>query len=238
MVRAKEVLRAALKERNMDVTEFAARSGVSRNKFYITCNLRDSTTAKDFFRTLKELEIGSEYALKSTGEVLLRETGIVDVKELFSLIIAKEGISAREASRRCGFHDQRLTQAIMQRESITANELFSVLDVLDVSCTFFLNESGKRLRRYETHREIVTGNSDTIRFSTAVSKLLASSLYADGENEFGPDGKAIDLYIDKEGRYFIVEHNADPAIQKRIRTVPFHVAKAIIDMYEIPDDPV
>jgi len=229
MVNTKEIIFAALRERNLTLTKFARDRGLNELSMFFKASYRMSIPATQFFWLLEELEIDSKFYMKETGELLDVRSDHVDIREVLHAVMKSLGISMYEASRRCGYHEQLLTQKVQQRASIQAEQFLEAMDKLGVECRFFLRGTDIELKEEQTMEKVV-GNSDNIRFSTDKSKLLASS-FGTGEDRYGPDGKAFALYVDREGRYFVAEYNKDPNVPGRVRTVPIHAVRAILAMY-------
>ena len=71
---------------------------------------------------------------------------------------------------------------------------------------------------------------DRIIYDTASSDAIANNFYADGENEY-TDGKALELYMDKEGRYFFAEYSSWEGVKDRITPVNAEAAASFIEKY-------
>ena len=71
---------------------------------------------------------------------------------------------------------------------------------------------------------------DRVTYDTAASNAISNNFYADGVNEY-TDGKAMELYIDKEGRYFFAEYSNWEGGKDRISPVSAAEAAAFIEKY-------
>ena len=71
---------------------------------------------------------------------------------------------------------------------------------------------------------------DRVIYDTAASEAIANDFWADGENEYN-DGKALELYIDKENRYFFAEYSSWEGVKDRICPVSAEDAATFIEKY-------
>lgn len=238
MVRARDVFLTALELRDLTILDFAKANGLSSPNIRQKINGNETLRAAEFFYLLGLLDIDCEfYAHSANNESDVSDymhAKDVNVKDLFRKIIGERGVSAYELSRRFGLNEQSLTQKIVQRETIQANEFFNVLESIDVTVTFYDSKTGDVLLSRDKSRKDVSGMSDFRNYNTAKSVLVTSSYDTHG---FGPDGKGVDLYVDKEGYYFIVEYTEGEE-KGRIRAVPVHVANALIDEFGVRTNPV
>lgn len=157
-------------------------------------------------------------------------------KEIFAAALKARGLSQAQVARMSNMPEQSIGQKINVRESIRANEFFDLLEVIGVKAVFFIEETGEVLMKEPQHGRRVVGMSDGVIYDTKEGTLVASSFFADGVNEFGPDGKAQELYVDKEGRYFTAEYFKDETVKGRVRATPSDMATAFISKYGIPKD--
>lgn len=152
----------------------------------------------------------------------------VRAKEVLEAALAATGMNQSQLAKLIGTREQSLGQKVNIRESVRANEFFDMLEAMGIETQFVVKETGKMLFK-SAHRR-VKGMSDNTLFDTKEASFVATSFYADGVNEFGPDGKAQDMYIDSEGRYFVAEYTDDPA-KDRVKAVPVNMAEAFIKIY-------
>lgn len=131
---------------------------------------------------------------------------------------------------------QSIGQKINVRESVRADEFFDILNKMGIDIMFYVRKTGEVLMKDpKKHGRQVVGMSDGIMYNTNEGTLLASSFYADGVNEYGLDGKAQELYIDKKGRYFVAEYSNEETDKGRVRSVPEFMANAFIKQYGVDD---
>lgn len=156
-------------------------------------------------------------------------------KEIFAAALKATGMSQAEVARMTNQPPQSIGQKINVRESVRANEFFDILDAMGIDAFFSVRKTGEILMKEQRHGRHLFGVSDGVAYNTNDAELLASSFYADGTNEFGPDGRAQELYMDRKGRYFTAEYSNNEGERDRVRSVPANVAAAIIKQYGIAE---
>ena len=159
-------------------------------------------------------------------------------KEVFAAALKATHLSQAQVAKMTGMPEQSVGQKVNVRESVRANEFFDMLDAMGVDILFYIRETGEVLMKDPQHGRRVVGMSDGIIYDTDEAEILASSFYADGENEFGPDGRAQELYVDRENRYFMAEYSKNEAERDRVRSVPSNMATAFINQYGVTKTPV
>ena len=157
-------------------------------------------------------------------------------KEVFAAALKATGLSQAKLAKMAGMPEQSIGQKINVRESIRADEFFELLDIMGISIVFFVKSTGEALLKESQHGKRVVGMSDGVIYDTKESQIVASSFFADGVNEYGPDGKAQELYVDKEGRYFVAEYSDEEDVKDRVRSVPSNMAEAFLKLYGISKD--
>ena len=159
-------------------------------------------------------------------------------KEVFAAALKEVGMTQKEAANLSGTTELRIGQRINMRETIHADEFFHILDSIGIDTVFYVRKTGALLVKEPKHGKRVTGMSDHVKYDTDAAHLLASSFYADGEHEYGDDGKAQELYVDREGRFFVAEYSCNEDEPDRVRSVPINMAIAFIKQYGLPVKPV
>ena len=135
-----------------------------------------------------------------------------------------------EAAARVGWMPQQLNARLV-RNSMRADEFLNLLEGLGIEITLTVKETGEVVRTHIPGAgRRVKGMVDRIIYDTAASDALANNFYADGVNEY-TDGKALELYIDKEGRYFFAEYTNWEGGKDRISPVSARDAAAFIEKY-------
>lgn len=135
-----------------------------------------------------------------------------------------------EAAARVGWMPQQLSARLV-RNSMRADEFLNLLEGLGIEITLTVKETGEVVRTHIPGAgRRVKGMVDRIIYDTASSDALANNFYADGVNKY-TDGKALELYIDKEGRYFFAEYTNWEGGKDRISPVSARDAAAFIEKY-------
>ena len=153
------------------------------------------------------------------------------VKELFAAALKATGMTQAQVAKLAGMPEQSVGQMINVRESVRADLFLELLEVMGIDTLFYVKGTGRVLLKDNKNGRRVVGMSDGIVYDTKESQILASSFFADGKNEYGEDGKAQELYVDRENRYFFAEYSCNEGERDRIRSVPKNVATAFINQY-------
>lgn len=139
--------------------------------------------------------------------------------------------SMTKMGERIGWSQGQISQRMI-RDSIRANELFQLLDANGVDVKFFVRSNGEEIRICRRgHGWHLRGSSDGVRYDTEHADAVANNFFADGVNEFGPDGRALELYKDCEGRYFFAEYTKNEGERSRVKGTPKDVALAFIEKW-------
>lgn len=155
---------------------------------------------------------------------------IVKSKEALAAALKETGKTQAEAATKIGWAPQQLSARLM-RNSLRADEFLDLMDAIGVDVTLTVRETGEVVKAH------IAGAGRRVRkmvnkviYDTAASDALANNFYADGVNEYG-DGKAMELYIDREGRYFFAEYTNWEGAEDRITPVSASDAAAFIGKY-------
>lgn len=151
-------------------------------------------------------------------------------KELLAAALRDTGKTQAAAAAKVGWTPQQLSSRL-SRNSLRADELLELLEGLGIELTMTVKETGKVVRSHiQGAGRRVKGMVDRVTYDTASSDALANNFYADGVNEY-TDGKALELYIDREGRYFFAEYSSWDGVKDRITPVTPETAAAFIEKY-------
>lgn len=135
-----------------------------------------------------------------------------------------------EAAAKVGWMPQQLS-ARLARNSMRADEFLNLLEGLGIEITLTVKETGEVVHTHlRGAGRRVKAMVDRVIYDTAASDALANNFYADGVNEY-TDGKALELYVDKEGRYFFAEYTNWEGGKDRISPVSANDAAAFIEKY-------
>lgn len=151
-------------------------------------------------------------------------------REALSVALKGTGKTQAEAAVKMGWVPQQLSARLM-RGSMRADEFLQIMDAIGVDVILKVRDTDEVLR---TH---VAGAGRRVRamvnrviYDTEAADALANNFYADGVNEYN-DGKAMELYIDREGRYFFAEYTNWEGAKDRITPVVASDAAAFIERY-------
>ena len=151
-------------------------------------------------------------------------------KEVLAAVLKATGKTQAEAATNVGWVPQQLS-ARLTRNSLRADELLDLLEGIGIELTMTVKETGKVVRSHiQGAGRRVKAMVDRVTYDTASSDALANNFYADGVNEY-TDGKALELYIDREGRYFFAEYSSWDGVKDRITPVTPETAAAFIEKY-------
>ena len=151
-------------------------------------------------------------------------------KEVIAAALKATGHTQAEAAAKMGRVGQQLSARLM-RNSMRADELLKFMDVLGIDVTFTVRETGEILKAHIAGAgRRVRGMVNKVIYDTESADALANNFYADGVNEY-MDGKAMELYVDKEGRYFFAEYTSWEGAKDRITPVSSNDAAAFIEKY-------
>ena len=151
-------------------------------------------------------------------------------KELVQTALRQVRISQAEAAARVGWIPQQLSSRLV-RGSLNADEFLNVLDKIDVDFVMINRKTGKEIRKIATGEgRRVKRMVDGVTYDTSYSEALANNFFADGKNKYN-DGRARELYIDSEGRYFFAEYSENNGTKDRINPVSASDAAEFLERY-------
>lgn len=151
-------------------------------------------------------------------------------RELLAAALKESGKTQAEAAKSVNWVPQQLSSRLV-RNSLRADEFLALLEGIGVELTLTVKDTGKTVKTHIAGAgQRVKAMVDRVIYDTAESDALANNFYEDGENKF-TDGEALELYIDKEGRYFFAEYYEDETKKSRITPVAAKVAAAFIREY-------
>lgn len=151
-------------------------------------------------------------------------------KEILTAALKATGKTQAEAAKAVGWSPQQLS-ARLARNSLRADELLNLLDNIGVDVHLISRQTGEAVTLHISGAgRRVKSMVDRVIYDTAASDAIANNFYADGKNEY-TDGKALELYIDKKGRYFFAEYSNWEGAKDRITPVSANDAAAFIKKY-------
>lgn len=154
----------------------------------------------------------------------------MNAKDMLLAALRETKTTQAEAATKVGWMPQQLSQRIV-RNSIRADDFLSLLEAIGIEVTLTVRDTGNTVRVYvKGAGRRVKAMVDRVTYDTAASNAISNNFYADGVNEY-TDGKAMELYIDKEGRYFFAEYSNWEGGKDRISPVSAAEAAAFIEKY-------
>lgn len=154
----------------------------------------------------------------------------MNAKDMLLAALRETKTTQAEAATKVGWMPQQLSQRIV-RNSIRADDFLSLLEAIGIEVTLTVRDTGNPVRVYvKGAGRRVKAMVDRVTYDTAASNAISNNFYADGVNEY-TDGKAMELYIDKEGRYFFAEYSNWEGGKDRISPVSAAEAAAFIEKY-------
>lgn len=161
-------------------------------------------------------------ALDGGGTMTSREAIVAGLKAT--------GTTQAEAATKIGWSAQQLSGRLM-RNSMRADEFLEFMDAIGVDVSFTVRESGAALKTHTPGAgRRVRAMVDKVKYDTEAASALANNFYADGVNEYH-DGKAMELYVDDQGRYFFAEYTNWEGAKDRITPVTGRDAATFIERY-------
>lgn len=151
-------------------------------------------------------------------------------KEILNAALFENDTTQAFAAELIGWTPQQLSQR-MVRNSLRADEFLAILEALDVDVKLTSRKTGAEIKPFiQGAGRRAKGMADRVIYDTAYADALSNSFYANGVNKYS-EGKASELYIDREGRYFIVEYTEDVNEKDKIRAVGADIAASFIELH-------
>lgn len=151
-------------------------------------------------------------------------------KEALAVALKGTGKTQAEAAAKLGWVPQQLS-ARLSRNSLRADEFLELMDAIGVDVILKVRETGAELKAHIVGAgRRVRAMANRVIYDTEAADALANNFYADGVNEYN-DGKAMELYVDREGRYFFAEYTNWEGAKDRITPVTANDAAAFIKRY-------
>lgn len=156
--------------------------------------------------------------------------GSMTSREAIIAALKATGTTQAEGAARLGWSAQQLSGRLM-RNSMRADEFLEFMDAIGIDVSFVVRESGAALKTHIAGAgRRVRAMVDKVKYDTEAASALANNFFADGKNEY-TDGKAMELYVDDQGRYFFAEYTNWEGAKDRITPVSGRDAAAFINKY-------
>lgn len=151
-------------------------------------------------------------------------------KDVISAALKEIGISQAEGAKRIDWSPQQLCNKVVAG-TLRADDFLRLMDAIGVDVEFKVRDTGNVIkpRRPGAGRRVRCMVNKVI-YDTAASDAVANNFYADGVNEY-TDGRARELYVDKEGRYFFAEYSTWEGQKDLIIPVGAAEAAAFVEKY-------
>lgn len=151
-------------------------------------------------------------------------------KEALSAALKATGKTQAEAAIGIGWAPQQLSARLV-RNSMRADEFLALMNAIGVDVNLTVRDTGEQIKAHIAGAgRRVRAMVNRVIYDTEAADALANNFYADGVNEY-TDGKAMELYIDREGRYFFAEYTNWEGAKDRITPVTADDAAAFIQKY-------
>jgi hypothetical protein len=151
-------------------------------------------------------------------------------KEALAAALKETGKTQAEAAVKMGWVPQQLSARLV-RNSLRADEFLELMDAIGIDVVLTVRDTGAVLKSHIAGAgRRVRGMVNRVIYDTEAADALANNFYADGVNEY-VDGKAMELYLDREGRYFFAEYTNWEGAKDRITPVTANDAAAFIERY-------
>lgn len=181
---------------------------------------------------MSDFEIGVDNINDSVYDECSNANGGVSMpaKEMIAAALKATGNTQAEAAARVGWVPQQFS-ARMSRNSLRADEFLDILNGIGVEVKLVNRETGQEIKeRIPGAGRRVKRMVDHVLYDTAESNAIANNFYADGMNKYN-DGRARELYVDSEGRYFFAEYTENDGEKDRINPVSGTDAAEFIERY-------
>lgn len=151
-------------------------------------------------------------------------------KEILDVILKQTDNTQITAAEKANWTLPRL-RSKLSRNSLTAEDYLHILDSIGVDIVYINRETQEPInfRRKGAGRP-VKGQVNFVKYDTEKSEALANNFYADGVNEY-TDGKAMELYISSDGKYFFAEYSCLEGTKDRISPCSETDAAAFMKKY-------
>lgn len=225
---AREILSSALIK--VDKTQkYAAESiGMTAQKLWKVLTA-GTLKSDDFLRILDNIGVDVLIQDDDGNEVSANSVSF-ETSEFLRSQLDKTHISKAKASRTLNVNVNALKQRL-DNGTIKADDFIKLADLLDYRISYVVRSTGEQIKpRVEGYGRRAAAMVDTVRYNTANSYAISNNFFEDGEHEY-KDGKATELYIDPENRYFFVEYHEDESLKDRIIPVPAEIAIPFIERY-------
>ncbi len=150
---------------------------------------------------------------------------------LLRAALEARGLNQIEASKSVGWTKETL-YGRLHRGTLRADDFFAIMEAIGVDVVLRVRETGELIgERIPGIGPRVKQMVDRVKYDTANSDCIATGFYADGVNMYNDEGKATELYLDGQGRYFFAEYTNWDGGKNRISPTTKEIAASFIKKY-------
>lgn len=154
----------------------------------------------------------------------------MDPNELIRSAIWHQKINQGDICLKMGWTQSKLSHKL-RNGYFTINEFAKIMEILGVEITFRYKDTGEdvKIRRKGAGRR-VRAMVNKVIYDTAISEAVSNNFWSDGEHEL-PGGIGMELYVTRDGKYFLAEYLDMELTKDRIIPVTEGRAREFIEKY-------
>lgn len=151
-------------------------------------------------------------------------------KEVLVAAYKATNTSQGENAKKMGWTEQKLSSKLV-RNSLRADEFLMLLDTIGIDVEFKVRGTGQPVKvRIPGAGRRVRRMVDKVIYDTAAADAVSNNFYADGVNEY-TDGRAMELYVTQDGKYFFAEYSEWEGTKDRITPITANAAATFLEKY-------
>ena len=162
--------------------------------------VRGTLRYKEFFQLLDGLGVELSYVAMDSGNVVKPEHD----KDLETLIDYSKS-TIEKVGKIIGKPPKKFKERI-DDDIFRAREFLQIVEALGFETKYTIKATGEVLSLKAARQgHKVVGVVRGVKYNTLQSRPVSNDFYADGENKYH-NGRASELYITEDGRYFLVDY--------------------------------
>lgn len=227
-MKAKEILISALIKTKKRQKYAAKIIGKTPQKFWFLLE-HENVRNNDFMKILDN--VGIRIAIEhDDGHDEEIHVNSFDTSAFILENLRKKRISKAKAAKCLGVSPGAFSHRLATN-AIKADDFLRLIDYMGFKIRYTTKETGEEIMPIsEGYGKKTAGMVNSIRYNTATSNAISNTFYEDGTHAF-KDGKALELYLDADNRYFFVEYHEDNKTKDKIIPVPDEIAAPFIERY-------
>lgn len=151
----------------------------------------------------------------------------MNARDALTAALKSVGRTQKEAAESVGWTSQQITNRLLHG-TLRADSFLEIMDLMGVDVKFVNRQTGREIHLPVDGRgRRVVGMVNSVTYDTAKSDSIANNFLSDG----GADGMAMELYIDRDGRYFFACYSNVEGVKDRIVPVSAGDAAVFIRKY-------